>query len=71
MWGQDTCLAGGVWRWQQGLTALVIGSKAEAVPAGAVEAPGRVDAELAAAVALAGTFIHVCNAGTANEEGTG
>lgn len=66
MWGQVTCLAGGVCprRWHQGLAPLVIGSQAEAIPAGAVEAPGCVDAELAAPVALAGTFIHVWNTGT-------
>lgn len=59
--GQVTCLAEGFWLggWHQGLAHLVIGSEAEAIPAGAVVAAGRVDAELPAAVALAGTFIHV------------
>lgn len=73
VWGRVTCLAGGVCRcWHQGLAALAVGSEAEAVLAGAVEAPGCVDAELAAAVARAGTFIHVWNRQEQlSQEGTG
>lgn len=59
--GQVTCLAEGFWLggWHQGLARLVIGSEAEAIPAGAAVAASRVDAELPAAVVLAGAFIHV------------
>lgn len=48
-----------LWRWHQGLAAPVVGSEAEAVPAGAVVAPGRVEAELAAPVALPRAFVHI------------
>lgn len=48
-----------LWRWHQGLAALVVGSEAEAVLAGAVVAPGRVETELAAPMALPGAFVHV------------
>lgn len=60
-------MAGGVCPrgWQQGLAALGIGGEAETILTGTVEAPSCVDAELAAPVALAGTFIHVWNTGTA------
>lgn len=56
-----TCLAEGSWPGAQpgGLALLVVSSEAEAVPAGAAEAPGRVDAELTAAVAPAGTLVHI------------
>lgn len=56
-----TCLAEGSWPGAQpgGLARLVVSSEAEAVPAGAEEAPGRVDAELTAAVAPAGTLVHI------------
>lgn len=56
-----TCLAEGSWPGAQpgGLALLVVSSEAEAVPAGAEEAPGRVDAELTAAVAPAGTLVHI------------
>lgn len=54
-------MAEGSWlrRWYQGLAALAVGREAEAVPAGAVEAPGCVEAELAAPMALPGALIHV------------
>lgn len=56
-----TCLAEGSWPGAQpgGLARLVVSSEAEALPAGAAEAPGRVDAELTAAVAPAGTLVHI------------
>lgn len=54
-----TCLAEGSWlgAWHHGLACLVISSEAKAIPAGTMEAPSCIDAELAAPMAPAGTFI--------------
>lgn len=54
-------MAEGPWPGAQprGLARLVVSSEAEAIPAGTAEAPGRVDAELTAPVAPAGTLVHI------------
>lgn len=54
-------MAEGFWlrHWHQGLACFVVGSEAEAILAGTVVAPGGVDAELVALVALPSTFIHI------------
>lgn len=53
------CLAEGSWlgAWHHGLACLVISSEAKAIPAGTVEAPSCIDAELTAPVAPACTLI--------------